>query len=144
MNDELRSLQKVFPLLTDSNCRITSARSSVYNCIAWALQHDDRWLEPAATPDFSEDLFEADYPLDVLIRTFENRLYAVCDSESLEIGFDKVALFGREGQWTHAARQLRNGLWTSKLGKSFDIEHELHALASGAYGKVQVIMKRPI
>ena len=33
---------------------------------------------------------------------------------------------------THAARQLANGWWTSKLGPSFDIEHiDLNAIAGG-------------
>jgi len=44
---------------------------------------------------------------------------------------------------THAARQLENGRWTSKLGELEDIEHDLHHLASGAYGAVVQILKRP-
>jgi len=37
-----------------------------------------------------------------------------------------------------------SGRWASKLGRSEDIEHALHDLTGTAYGKVVLIMKRPI
>ncbi len=44
----------------------------------------------------------------------------------------------------HAARQLKNGTWTSKLGVEDDISHPSpDALAGGSYGDVKLIMKRP-
>jgi hypothetical protein len=45
---------------------------------------------------------------------------------------------------THAARQLRSGAWTSKLGISEDVEHELRALEGEIYGVVALILTRPI
>jgi hypothetical protein len=42
----------------------------------------------------------------------------------LEPGFLKVALYGTGLTYTHAARQLADGKWTSKLGKGEDIEHD--------------------
>lgn len=45
---------------------------------------------------------------------------------------------------THAARQLPNGRWTSKLGFLEDIEHDLHDVAGEAYGTVVVLLKRPM
>ena len=42
--------------------------------------------------------------------------YESCDNEALEQGVEKVALFATpDGEPTHAARQLVNGRWTSKL-----------------------------
>ncbi|MCY7407984.1 MAG: hypothetical protein LH631_11575, partial [Alkalinema sp. CAN_BIN05] len=41
----------------------------------------------------------------------------------------------------HVARQLPNGLWTSKLGRLEDIEHELDGLSGDLYGTVQKFMK---
>jgi hypothetical protein len=70
--------------------------------------------------------------------------YAVCASEGLEPGYQKVALFADEqGVPKHAAAQLTNGRWTSKLGKFEDIEHELHDLEGTGYGLVALIMRRP-
>ncbi|MCI0637958.1 MAG: hypothetical protein L0Y72_23715 [Gemmataceae bacterium] len=37
---------------------------------------------------------------------------------------------------THAARQLPTGRWSSKLGPSEDIEHDLHALEGEIYGTI--------
>jgi hypothetical protein len=48
-----------------------------------------------------------------------------------------------QGSPTHAARQLDNGRWTSKLGELEDIEHSLRDLEGAAYGTVVQVMKRP-
>jgi hypothetical protein len=67
----------------------------------------------------------------------------VCDTEVLEAGFEKIALFAdAQGNPRHGARQLATGLWTSKLGKAEDIEHQLHDLEGTAYGSVVLVMKR--
>ncbi len=61
----------------------------------------------------------------------------------LNFGFEKVALFvDAAGMPTHAARQVNSGAWTSKLGNSEDIEHELRALEGDIYGTVRLILKR--
>jgi hypothetical protein len=45
--------------------------------------------------------------------------------------------------YTHAARQLPDGQWTSKLGKYVDIEHSApEDVAGGVYGEVMQFMKR--
>lgn len=68
----------------------------------------------------------------------------MCAGEELETGFEKVALFAdADGFATHAARQLNNGRWTSKLGELEDIEHALRDLEGVEYGTVVLVMKRP-
>lgn len=70
--------------------------------------------------------------------------YRKCDSDALEPGFEKVAIYvDSEDTPTHAARQLPSGRWTSKLGSCVDIEHFLRALEGDHYGSVALIMKRP-
>jgi hypothetical protein len=44
----------------------------------------------------------------------------------------------------HAARQLASGRWTSKIGVLEDIEHDLRDLEGDEYGKVVVVIKRPV
>ena len=75
--------------------------------------------------------------------------YVLCDDGVLEEGVEKVALYGVGNVFMHVARQLSNGRWTSKLGVSYDIEHELEALTSSAnvgggvqYGEVVAFMCR--
>jgi hypothetical protein len=66
----------------------------------------------------------------------------MCD---LENGYEKVAIYTLNGVPTHAARQLPNGNWTSKLGSEIDIEHNsLDCLNGTVYGKAEIIMKRRI
>ena len=66
-----------------------------------------------------------------------------CGDDGPEPGFKKVALFGNSLFYTHAARQLPGGKWTSKLGKAEDIEHDTpDAVAGGVYGEIVVVMRR--
>lgn len=65
------------------------------------------------------------------------------DDVSVEPGVIKIAIYGDDEGYTHAARQLTNGKWTSKIGKLQDIEHDtLDALSSKAYGQVVQIMRK--
>ena len=53
-----------------------------------------------------------------------------------------IALMGKDGKVTHAMKRLSNGSWSSKLGNSFDIVHELHELDSPTYGEIIGFMGR--
>ena len=65
---------------------------------------------------------------------------------SLETGYEKVALYlDTQGVPMHMARQLSNGIWVSKLGKSWDILHQTEKGVEGTtYGSAVVVMRRPI
>jgi hypothetical protein len=76
---------------------------------------------------------------------------------SLEIFYEKVALYYSDEKilpnltedvgFTHVAKQLESGAWTSKLSADEDIEHNtLYALEGNngnEYGKVKQILKKP-
>lgn len=71
--------------------------------------------------------------------------YVVCEGEEHEVGFEKIALFAyASGEPTHAARQLDESSWTSKVGRLQDIRHPLRALEGDSYGRVVRVMKRPL
>jgi hypothetical protein len=83
--------------------------------------------------------------LEAFREAFATLGYAVCADEQPELGFEKIALFANDqGVPKHAARQLRDGRWTSKLGKMEDIAHALHDLTGMVYGSVVLFMKRPL
>ena len=131
-----------FPRLTQANHRITSAATPDYNCIAWSANDIEHWWQPGVywpiltTP--------GDYGIGVLAHTFGEIGYEDCVNGDLDDDYEKVALYGSTWFYTHAARQLRDGKWTSKLGRSEDIEHDLpDDVAGGIYGEVVQIMKRP-
>jgi len=82
-----------------------------------------------------------------LVEAFQTKGYEECNSDIHEDGYMKVALYWNPctGEWTHAARQLRDGTWTSKMGQSNDIQHgPPKVLESKPYGKVYCIMKRKV
>ena len=78
------------------------------------------------------------------LRAYESLGYAQCDNTELEAGFTKVALYANGQEPTHAARQLPDGTWTSKLGPLEDISHTLDGLVGNEYGSVVAVLKRPL
>jgi hypothetical protein len=139
--------EDVFPGLTGRDYRITSPANRDYNCVAWAVGDTGDWWWPG--PHVEIEYWPAGIPREVTLfacrELFASLGYVACDSEELEPGFEKIALFANTGgKPGHAARQLPEGRWASKVGKLEDIEHGLHDLAGEVYGSVVQIMKRPI
>ncbi|MGH8094303.1 MAG: DUF7689 domain-containing protein [Chthoniobacterales bacterium] len=60
----------------------------------------------------------------------------------LRLGHEKVAIFAKNGISKHAALQLDEFSWTSKLGKGEDICHVLHDVEGNYYGQVVCYLKR--
>lgn len=103
------------------------------------------WPEGNAPGAVWPDSAAREVTLSAFTAAFSTIGYVVGGDESLEPGFEKVALFADAGGMpSHAARQLPSGAWTSKLGHAEDIEHELHALEGEIYGAVALILKRPL
>jgi hypothetical protein len=134
-------LKSDFPLLTNENHRITSPADTAYNCVAWSVGDTERWWQPDVY--WPTPVPPGDFSVAVLEQAFAALGFEKCDDASLEPGFEKVAPYGTSFFYTHVARQLSTGKWTSKLGRSEDIEHD-HPdnLAGGVYGVVVQFMKR--
>jgi hypothetical protein len=135
---------KVLPNLTADNYRITSPTTWEYNCIAWAVGITDVWWWP--TPG---RFWPADVPREETLAAFvaalATRGFSSCATSELEEGLETIALYAVGTVPTHAARQLPNGWWTSKLGPSFDIEHAtLEAVAGGVYGEPVAFLSKAI
>lgn len=150
-----RKLIDLFPGLSqDEHFCVTSKDTPNYNCIAWACLYDDRWIEPTYPGNPNLDCVfwwppgvEKGMEPDILIKVFEHHGYELCDTGEREQGYRKVALYYKrdENLWTHAARELSNGYWTSKLGKYVDIQHGTpEAIESELYGEVYYFMRKKI
>ena len=141
-------IEILFPQLAGGGYTITSPATRKYNCIAWAAGDATQWWWPvaAAAPQrthWPEGVARQE-TVEAFRLAFVTLGYEICAGEQVEQGFEKVAIFADAvGAPTHAARQLPNGRWTSKLGKREDIEHALHDLAGEIYGSVALVMKRP-
>ena len=136
------SLSEYLPKLTGNNHNITSPQDVAYNCIAWAAEDTTRWWSHAVGYYWPVGRSPK---IDSLIKVFESLGYhqGVVGLET-EPAVDRVALFAKNGEWTHAARQLPSGWWTSKCGTFEDLEHEsLEVLTGDLYGEVHCVMTRP-
>jgi hypothetical protein len=114
----------------------------LYNCIAWAAGDNTRWWQwnyPYTWPKATRNRSTA-----AAVELFLNQGFAKCGmQEEWEAGWEKVAIYENQAGYTHAAKQLDSGIWSSKLGKGEDIEHRfLNDLAGGAYGQVAQVLKR--
>jgi hypothetical protein len=136
-----------FPLLTSYT--ETSPAAQRYNCIAWAADNDSRWWWPdAANIGYWPPTIQREETVAAFIAAYGLLGYVQCGDGALEAGFEKVALYvirvGTDMVPTHAARQLADGRWTSKLGNCEDIEHDtLEALSGPRYGAPIYFLRRP-
>jgi hypothetical protein len=136
-------LSREFPRLHQGNHRVTSPASAEYNCVAWSAGDQQRWWQPGMYWPVSVPPNE--YGIAALEAAFRWLGFEECSSDELETGTEKVALYGSSLFYTHAARQLPNAKWTSKLGRAEDIEHDSpDDVAGGIYGEVVQFMKRSI
>jgi len=141
----VNALEQIFPGLANGDYRFTSPADPDYNCVAWALQDTRNWWWPG--PDLEREYWPEgvvrEPTLAAFRAMFESHGYAAGCDDGIEAGFEKIAVFAdTQGKPRHAARQLSNGRWTSKLGNGPDIEHGLRDLEGVRYGSVVLLMKR--
>ncbi|MGO8747376.1 MAG: hypothetical protein ACLQNE_15430 [Thermoguttaceae bacterium] len=125
------------------NCFKTSDPTGEENCIAHACGARGEWWQPYPRrfwplgPPYYNDKIES------LIYLFKRRGYEDCGlNATYEEGYEKIAIYGKGGKYTHAARQLADGTWTSKLGPEDDVNHTTpEVVAGGTFGDVVKIMK---
>lgn len=137
------------PNLTDDNCDVTSSQTPRYNCIAWAAGNDRRWWWPDPQDiGYWPEGAPREQSIDAFVKAFETLGYALCMDPSLQVGIEKIAIYGVKNPDgttlpTHASLQLASGKWTSKLGPLEDISHSHADSVTGpVYGKVVCFMSR--
>jgi hypothetical protein len=160
--DEQRIISAFPRLKNDSRFRISSHKDINYNCIAWAGLHNDEYWWPEIVPYNKLDGVKYKWPfnlrnndnLEYFIELFLNLGYKeeTDNIENEHPKYRKIALFIKANsnisdrlncKCTHAARQLKNGLWASKLGCSHDIEHSNpYDLEGQQYGQLAIILKK--
>lgn len=144
MSKKLLSLD-VFPNSFIEPFVVTSIATGNYNCIAWVLEDTEHfyWPDPKEffywLPNISRE-----ENIETFVQLFSFHGYEISDNALKEKGYTKIALFAKDNLPTHAARQLPNGLWTSKLGILEDVRHTLSSISDGLYGSVVLILKKKI
>lgn len=138
------SFPKQFPNSTKDPFWATSPQTPIYNCIAWAFGDNTRWYwpDPKNTYYWPPEIPRV-ITLNAFIQLYKLVGYSECENGLHEDGYEKIAIFcDSNGSPTHAARQLKNGLWTSKLGGHIDVSHTIESMEGGDYGNVSQFMKR--
>lgn len=142
-----KNIETYFPALQSTGYTVTSPQTTTYNCIAWSLGLNNRWFWPDKGGQYYwPDEIPREANVEAFALCFSKLGFEESDNPSLEKSYEKVALFvDNQSNPTHAARQLPNGMWTSKLGRENDIEHnDLDGICGDYYGKVFKIFKRKV
>lgn len=140
----MKRIVNKFLNLAKADFRVTSPEDPGYNCVAWAFEDTSKWWEPHPEAHWPADAPD-EVDVDSYIKLFERFGYQICNNPDLDDSFDKIAIYVDEDNcFSHIARQLSSGKWTSKLGDWEDIEHTLEGLMghSPAYGQVVIVMKK--
>jgi hypothetical protein len=142
-----KHLEQQFPKLAPDEYTLTSPDTIDYNCVAWAAESQEEWWWPdAMEQEYWPNNVPREETIAAFIEAFSTLGYQVCDDSTLEIGFQKIAIYANaQNIPRHVARQLSNGEWTSKIGQYEDIQHRSLSSLSGdspAYGQVVQIMKK--
>ena len=142
----LTDLVAHFPNITvGEGYRRTSLPTDVYNCVAWAVHEDTRWWEPGVDYCFWPETPPRVVTVDTYIAMFKKHHgFKKCVDRSLEDELEKIAIYSKGKKFSHVARQLHDGRWTSKLGTLDDVIHTLAGLEGQTYGAPTIYMSRPI
>jgi hypothetical protein len=143
--------QRAHPSLTAQTCAITSAKANRYNCIAWAAGDVlNNWWPSRLPVGYWPPGVPRVRSLAAFIQAFGTLGYELCDDGTLQLGLEKIAIYGLENPAdgtvipTHAALQLESGEWTSKMGPLEDIKHNtVHDVNGPVYGEPRQYMSKP-
>lgn len=142
---DVKGLEKIFQNLKHTIWNKTSEIDPKYNCIAYAADVLNKWYWPDNTP---LAVWPPNIPkvetLDAFKALYQSIGYTDCADGSCRAGFDKVAIYANAaGNITHAAVfKSSDGVWKSKLGVSWDIEHEINGLDGPYYGSPIAFLER--
>ena len=138
------TIEDSFPSLNRNNYTVTSPEDFNYNCLAFALGDLHTWWEPPGQYGFCwPPGFSQDSSVETVTRIIKLHGYSVeCGPNDSPLA-DSIAVFARNGEWTHFAKYV-DGQWFSKIGEDHDISHaSLNLLESDLYGEVVRILSRP-
>lgn len=133
-----------YPNLAQDGRQDKSQQDGRYNCIAWVVEDTKNWWWPHPLGTWPQGL-PRENTVAAFVTMFQARGYAECQNGDLEEGFLKIALYALNGEPKHAARQLADGRWTSKMGGNIDIEHTTpHGIEGPYYGTVVKYFRKPV
>lgn len=133
-----------FPKLSSEEFEIVERASERYNCIAYAAGDTSKWWDHNRNHYWPAHAARSS-SIESLKEVFVGLGFEQCHDSRAEEGYQKVALYEKQGVWKHAAIQTPSGRWRSKMGKGPVIEHRSpESLSDGQYGNVSFYMRRVV
>ena len=134
--------------LVGTDYAITSGATDEYNCVAWVLRDIRNWWEPGLDGARWPPELGDDESLESFVACFARAGFIGCPGSDLEDGYEKIAIYVRDGEFKHVAFQRTDGAWSSKLGPRNDIRHGELTWLDGmspvvGYGEALLFMRRP-
>ncbi len=137
-------LVEAFPDLGEGDFEIVDEPSMRYNCIAYAAGENEEWWWPDGA-NYWPPWATRDSRMESLKEVFAGLGYEPCDDGTAVEGYRKVALYEDNGIAQHAALQVPNGRWRSKMGQGPVIEHRNpESLSGGVYGVPTTFMRKAV
>lgn len=139
-------LERAICGLREADYELTSDPDGGYNCIAWAAgDNENTWDDEDEDSIWPEGAYLRDGSIESLMEAFSSLNFEPCDDGRFENGYEKVVLYRRGKTWTHAAKQLPDGRWSSKCGELDDIAHKHPSdVCCDAYGVLHCYMRRTV
>jgi hypothetical protein len=125
---EWNNLARAFPYLEQKSVWVTGPSSDVYNCIAWSLGLDDRWLNPPNPLS----------AFDALYQHWGQKATTPLANDATIDGWGLSTNDPKHGSKAYTGVSLAADLWESKLGPSMRITHRRQGVRGSTYGQVIV------
>jgi hypothetical protein len=125
-DQEWNQLHTYFPNLDRDSVTIMDEPTGVYNCIAWALGYDDRWINPPNNIADFNALFLGDHPAGY------TEILSAASDDAIGDGW------GIDTNDMQHGSRIVDGNWESKLGPSYRITHNRDGVRGDIYGDILV------
>src|SRR5688572_18278070 len=102
--DSDENLEEMFPNLRSSGWEETSPCDLDYNCLAFAGYDTKRPWDPSLGGYWPPGA-RKEWSLLGWQEAYQILVYETCESEELEPGFEKIAIYAKDGKPQHIARQ---------------------------------------
>jgi hypothetical protein len=92
-------LEQDWPGLAQTSYRITSKHTGDYNCLAWAIEATNQWWSPLPEDDYYwPEGVSREISVEAFVKAYETLGFRVCEDGALEVGVEKLAIYGTSDQ----------------------------------------------
>lgn len=142
--DSRKEIEGWFPNIVGKHFKIVSKDDRDFNCVSFTLDIEDGWMW-TNTEIWPYQHVPRNLRIESFKLLYEYYGYKICENDSYEEGYSKIAFYAKDNYPEHASKQFEN-VWRSRCGK-YIIEHELEWLCGNSkysYGNIAFIMKKKI